>query len=224
MNANGREPARESLSQLFADEQAFTWKEDPFAASYDGQRAYDDQLESALPADLERRSRAYAKFLERLRAIDRARLNGEDQISCDLFDFILTYRVKFAAYREWRAPLYSDSGFHTAVMQMHEAADTRSAIGYEHYISRLNEVKRYFAENIANMRQGLKDGYTLPAAILPGVASIIEAQQFVNAEDSPLYGPFKAFPHSIPKADQTRLREAGTAAIGSAVIPAFRDF
>ena len=222
--AVGGDAASKALFQLFTEEQAFTWEEEPLAASYEGQRAYDDRLESALPTDFERRASAHAKFLERLNEIDRARLSGEDQISYDLFDFILTYRVKFAAYKEWRAPLYSDSGFHTAVMQMHEAADTQSVIGYERYIARLNDVKRYFAENIANMRQGLKDGYTLPAAILPGVASIIEAQQFANPEDSPLYGPFKAFPHFIPATDQARLREAGKAAISTAVIPAYRDF
>ena len=213
-----------TLSQLFTDEQAFTWKEDPLTASYQGQRTYDDRLESNLPADFERRADAYAKFLERLRAIDCAHLNREDRISYDLFDFILTYRVKFAAYKEWRVPLNSDSGFHTAVMQMHEAADTQSVGGYEHYIARLNDVKRYFAENIDNMRQGLKDGYTLPADILPGMASIIEAQQFTNPEDSPLYGPFKMFPDFIPATDQARLREAGKRAISSAVIPAYRDF
>ena len=218
------DPASKALFQLFTDEQAFTWKEDPLTASYEGQRTYDDRLGSDLPADFERRADAYATFLERLHAIDRAQLNSEDQISYDLFDFISTYRVKFAAYKEWRAPLYSDSGFHTAVMQMHEAADTQSVTGYEHYIARLNDVKRYFAENIANMRKGLKDGYTLPAAILPGVASIIEAQQFTNPEDSPLYRPFKAFPHFIAATDQARLRQAGEAAISSAVIPAYRDF
>ena len=212
-----------ALHQLFADEQAFTWKEHPLTASYEGQRAYDDRLESTLPTDFERRADANAKFLERLHAIDSGSLSGEDRISYDLFDFILTYRVKFAAYKEWRAPLVSDSGFHTDVMQMHEAADTQSLAGYEHYIARLRDVKRYFAENITNMRQGLKDGYTLPADTLPGVASIIEALQFTNPEDSPLYGPFKAFPDSIPPKDQARLREAGTAAIGSAVIPAYRD-
>ena len=29
-----------ALHQLFTDEQAFTWKEDPLTASYDGQRTY----------------------------------------------------------------------------------------------------------------------------------------------------------------------------------------
>jgi uncharacterized protein (DUF885 family) len=213
-----------TLFQLFSDEQAFTWKEDPLRASYEGQRAYDDRLESDLPADFERRAGAYATFLERLHAIDRAQLSSEDQISYELFDFILTSRVKFAAYKEWRAPLDSDSGFHSDVMEMHEAADTRSVTGYERYIGRLNDVKRYFAENIANMRQGLKDGYTLPAAILPGVALNIDAQQFTEPEDSPLYRPFKTFPNTIPATEQARLRETGKAAIRSAVLPAYSDF
>jgi uncharacterized protein (DUF885 family) len=221
LNMNSESKA---LLQLFNDEQAFTWKEDPLTASYEGQRTYDDRLESALPVDLERRAAGYARFLERLRAIGRAELSGEDRISYDLFDFILTYRIKFAAYKEWRTPLNSDSGFHTAVMQMHEAADTQSVTGFERYISRLNDVKRYFAENIANMRLGLADGYTLPAEILPGVASIVEAEQFESPEDSPLYGPFKALPDFIPSTDQARLREAGKAAIRSAVIPAYREF
>jgi uncharacterized protein (DUF885 family) len=216
--------ASKTLFQLFIDEQAFTWQEDPVRASYEGQRAYDDRLESDLPADFDRRATAYASFLERLHAIERAQLNGEDQISYDLFDFILTNRVKFTAYKEWLTPLDSDSGFHTEVMEMHEAADTRSVTGYERYIARLNDVKRYFAENIANMRQGLKDGYTLPAVILPGVALNIEAHQFTDPEDSPLYGPFKAFPQFIPATDQARLKEAGKTAIRSAVLPAYRDF
>src|SRR5262249_18297464 len=107
--ATGADGTNKALHQLFTDEQAFTWKEDPLTASYDGNNAYDDRLESDLPADFERRAAANAKFLERLHAIDRAQLAGEDQISYDLFDFILTSRVKFTTFKEWRAPLNSDS-------------------------------------------------------------------------------------------------------------------
>ena len=216
--------ASEALPRLFSDEQAFTWKEDPLTASYDGVRTFEDRLSSDRPADFERRAAVNAEFLKRLHAIDRAALGEEDQISYGLFEFMLTYRVAFAQYEEWRAPLNSDSGFHTSVMQMHEAADTSSVAGYERYVARLKDVPRYFGESIANMRQGLEDGYTLPAAILPGVASIIEAEQFTNPEDSPLYAPFGKFSDFIPAAEQERLREAGRAAIASAVIPAYRDF
>ena len=44
---------------------------------------------------------------------------------------------------------------------------------YEHFIARLTDVPRYFAENIANMREGMRDGFTLPAAILDGVSEVI---------------------------------------------------
>ena len=35
--------AHKTLLQLFSDEQAYTWKEDPLAASYEGQRTYDER-------------------------------------------------------------------------------------------------------------------------------------------------------------------------------------
>jgi uncharacterized protein (DUF885 family) len=216
--------AAAALHRLFDEEQAFTWREDPLTASYDGVRDYDDRLPSDTPADFERRAAAYAQFLERLHAIDPARLSEQDRISYELFEFVLTWRVKFAAYREWRAPLNSDSGFHTAVMQLHESADTHSVEGYERYIARLRDVPRYFAESIANMRQGLKDGWTLPAEILPGVASVIEAEQFERPEDSPLYAPFAEFPAHIPADARARLTAAGREAIATAVLPAYRDF
>jgi uncharacterized protein (DUF885 family) len=216
--------ANAALRQLVDDEQAFTWREDPLTASYDGVRDYDDRLPSDRPADFERRAAANAEFLERLHAIDPRRLSAEDRLSYELFEFILTSRVTFAAYRDWRAPLNSDSGFHTAIMQLHEAADTSSVMGYERYIARLRDVPRYFAESIANMRQGVKDGYTLPAEILPGVASVIEAEQFDKPEDSPLYAPFEEFPDHFSADAQAHLRTAGRDAIATAVIPAYRDF
>jgi len=43
-------PSSKALHQLFADEQAYTWKAHPLTASYEGQRACDDRLESSLPA------------------------------------------------------------------------------------------------------------------------------------------------------------------------------
>lgn len=219
------DPARNAaLHQLFSDEQEFSWRESPLGASYDGIRKYDDRLGSDLPDAYARREAADRKFLERLHAIDRTKLSATDQVSYDLFDFVLTNRVKFYAYKDWRAPLNSDSGFHTGIMQMDEAADTQTVEGYENYIKRLRDVPRNFAENIANMRQGLKDGWTLPAEILPGVASIIAAQQFTNPEDVPLYAPFKKFPGFFSEADKKRLAEAGRAAIAASVIPAYKDF
>ena len=62
-----------ALHRLFADEQAFTWKEHPLTASYEGQRAYDDRLESDLPTDFERRADG-EREVSRTPACDRRRV------------------------------------------------------------------------------------------------------------------------------------------------------
>ena len=218
------EDAGAALSRLFDDERAFVWREDPLAATYDGVHAYDDRLPSVTPADQQRRMDADREFLRRLHAIDRAALGAQELVSYELFDFMVSQRLALARHREWRAPLNSDSGFHADVLLMHEIADLRSTADYERYIARLGDLPRYFDENIANMRVGLREGFTLPAEILPGVSSIVAAEQFARPEDSPFFDPFEDFPATVPESDRARLTAAGRAAIEAAVLPAYAKF
>ena len=146
--------ARLALERLFADERAFVWREDPLSATNDGVHDYDDRLPRVTPADQARLAEADRKFLARLHAIERAALPAFDAVSYDLFEFMLAQRIAFAKYREWRAPLVSDSGFYTSVLLLHDLQSPRTTRDYENYLARLRDVPRYFDENIANMRLG----------------------------------------------------------------------
>ena len=66
--ACGASDAKAELDRLFADERAFTWREDPLAATYDGVHDYDDRLPRVTPADQARRLETDRDFIERLRA------------------------------------------------------------------------------------------------------------------------------------------------------------
>jgi len=222
--AAGAQDTGAALRQLFDDERAFTWREDPLAATYDGIHDYDDRLPSVTPADQQRRIEADREFLRRLRAMDRSALAPQEQVSYDLFDFMVSQRLALASHREWRVPLNSDSGFHADVLLLHELANPRSTVDYERYIARLEDLPRYFDENIANMRQSLRDGFTLPAEILPGISGVVAAEQFARPEDSPFFAPFAKFPSTVPEADRARLIAAGRAAIERDVLPAYARF
>ena len=222
--AGGAADARAELERLFADERAFTWREDPLAATYDGVHDYDHRLPGVTPADQARRLEADRKFVERLRAIDRGALSAFDAVSYDLFDFMVTQRIALAKYREWRAPLNSDSGFYADLLQLHDLQAPRSTKDYDNYVARLADVPRYFRENISNMRQGIADGFVLPAEIVPGIANVIAGAQYAKAEDSPFWIPFAEFPAAVPEADRERVAAAGKAAIEEKVIPAYAEF
>ncbi|HJW45248.1 MAG TPA: DUF885 domain-containing protein [Lysobacter sp.] len=213
-----------TLQQLFADEREFLWREDPLAATTDGMHAYDDRLPSVTPATQTRRLETDRGFLQRLHAIDRAALTPSEQVSYGLFEFMVAQRATLAGHREWRAPLNSDSGFHADILFMHELANPRTAADYERYIARLNELPRYFDENIANMRLGMREGFTLPAEILDGISKVIAGEQFAKPEDCPLYRPFANFPATVAPTDRERLQAAGHTAIAARVIPAYAGF
>lgn len=213
-----------TLHALFAEERAFRFQEEPVSASAEGVRDYDDRLASATPAAERRRLDADRAFLRRLEAIDRNALGAQDQINYDLFNFIVDQRVTLGAHRDWRIPFNSDSGFFSSVLSLPQYASPRTVSDYENYIARLNDIPRYFRENIVNMRQGMRDGFTQPAAILPGVSRVIAGMQYATPEESPLWAPFANFPASVPESERARLASAGRTALTQAVAPAYRDF
>ena len=214
-------PAAASLAQLFTDERAFAWREDPLTATNEGVRTYDDRLPSVTPEAQARRLVADEEFLRRLHGIERATLSAQEQISYDIFEFMVASRIRLAQYREWRLPFNSDSGFFTELLQLDSLHAPQTTKHYEDYIARLNDVPRYFDENVANARTGIRDGFTLPAAVLDGVSSIVAAAQYKVPEDSPFWKPFASFPDRVPKSDRAWLSEAGWAALTTAVIPAY---
>jgi uncharacterized protein (DUF885 family) len=213
-----------TLAKLFADEREFLWREDPLTASADGVHKYDDRLPSVTPATQQRRLKADEQFLRRLHAIKRQRLSPQQQVSYDLFEFMVSQRVTLGKYREWRTPLNSDSGFHADVLYMDELANPQTVKDYENFIARLKDLPRFFDENIANMRQGMRDGFTLPSAILEGVAKIVASEQYDDPMKMPLWRPFAKFPDAVPEHERGRLAAAGKAALVSAVIPAYAAF
>lgn len=216
--------ASADLARLFADERAFVYREDPLSATNAGVHDYDDRLPSVTPETNARQTRENQAFLARLNAIERAQLSHQEQVSYDLFAFMVGQRVRFARYNDWRLPLNSDSGFYSEILLLDDLQAPRTVRDYENYIARLNDVPRYFREHTANMRQGMRDGFTLPREIIGGVGQVIGGLRFENAEAMGLYAPFAEFPATVPETERARLREAGRAAITDSVIPAFNEF
>ncbi len=70
----------------------------------------------------------------------------------------------------------------------------------------------------------MRDGFTLPAAVLDGVSKIVAASQCKAPEGSPLWQPFANFPDGVPESDRARLSAAGKTALATAVIPAYAAF
>jgi uncharacterized protein (DUF885 family) len=217
----GTTPPGNPLQVLMAEEWTARMRDDPLQATQSDVHDYDHLLPSVTPATYEWQFQRDRRFQERLLHIDRGGLGAKDKVNYDLFAFVLHHRNALAPFRAYRIPVTSDEGFHVEVMRMAAGVAMTQTRDYENYVARLHAVSPYFDEQIANMRQGMTEGFTLPAAVLPGIIAVVTGQQYTSPEKTPFFEPFQRFAVSVPSTDRERLRSAGRRAIETEVIPAY---
>jgi uncharacterized protein (DUF885 family) len=216
-------PASE-LNALLKEEWELRLRENPLQASGAGDHRYDDKMPSVAPADQERRAQAQQAFLDASSRIDRAALSPADRINYDMWrrelqDDILRHR--FGAHR---IPILADSGFHISFADLPTRTQLGNVKDYESYIARLRAFPAYMDQQIANMREGLRAGFTQPQAILEGYEGTISAHVVDDVEKSVFMKPFARFPVGVPEGERPRLADAGRAAVAEGVVPAYRRF
>jgi uncharacterized protein (DUF885 family) len=160
--------------------------------------------------------------LKQLDAIRPEDLSEANRVNYAVYRPQIVVLANQQRFKDYEKPLNSDSGFWNAAMGGGRR-QMRSVKEYESYIAMLNDVPRFFEEEMANMRSGLKRGFTPSQVTLIGrdatIATVAEAK---SPELCPLYAPFKNMPATIPAAEQERLRGEGLKAVREQALPAFQ--
>ncbi|WEF35041.1 DUF885 domain-containing protein [Pseudoduganella chitinolytica] len=165
------------------------------------------------------RQRYWETTLRRLDGIDEKKLSPHERINYAVYRAQIAALLENQRFREYEKPLNADSSFWSNLT--YEARKPfRTAAEYRAYVAQLNDVPRYFDDEMANMRAGLARGFTPPKVTLQGRDQSLVAIVEAKPEDTPFYQPFKAMAATIPAAEQAGLREAALAAIRTQVIPA----
>ncbi len=215
--------SRSQLDALLAEAWETALHEDPLLATATGDHRFDDLLPSMTPADLERRAEYAQTLLVRLRSIEREALDPADRISHRMLERQLSDDLTGHELGIWRIPITSDSGFHTEISRLPQEVPLENTQDYEHYVARLRAIPVYFDQHVSFMREGLRAGFTLARVVLEGYDVTVRAHAAGPAEKSIFWAPFEVFPPGVPEGDRGRLRDAGRAAIGEAVAPAYRS-
>lgn len=216
--------ASDRLHQLFEDAWSDRLQENPLFATSVGVHEYNDELPTVSVEAAQQRLKREREFLERLQSIDRSALSAEDQLNYDLFERVRERRIAELEVRDYLIPITNRSGFHVSFPQLADRMPLNTVADYEDYISRLNAFEDYAEQHIDLMQTGLDDGYTLPTVVLDGVPATIKPQIVDDPTESRLYEPFEDFPDRISDGDRSRLRESGTAAIDTSVVPGYEAF
>ena len=227
-NAQGQDASTENLAtsrlqSLMDIYWSYRLAESPTLATAAGMNDYNHLLPQVAPLDRSRRLRAEQEFLLQLGDIDRTALNLENQINYDLLGWVLEISIESMELNTDRIPFNTFSSFFTGALRASYGVSMTTEEDYQAYTSRIREFPRYFAENIDNMREGMRSGFVLPKVIIDGVLPTVRAQVYDNPDNSSLFEPIAEVSDRLSAAVQEQIRLEAREAIRLYAIPAFRE-
>jgi uncharacterized protein (DUF885 family) len=220
MSACSKAPDADArLKTLYSEE--WQWRQEQFAENEDGQRRIQDHLPKVDAASQVARLEHWQAVLKKLDAIPRAELTAGEQLNYDVYRPQIQTLIEAQQFHEYEMPANSDTTFwtdlgYTARRQFRNVQD------YRNWLKQMQDVPRYFHEQMDEMRAGLKRGFTPPRVTLTGRDASITAVTDSTPESSLFYTPFKEMP-GISAAEQNSLREQAVATIRDTVQPAYRE-
>ncbi len=214
--------SQQLLEQVIDDEWRFrhlTNAKDAHKNKLDYQGPY---LGSVTPAFYQRRLQGYRQLLERLQRVDQSQLNESDSVSYQLLQRQLELNIGDIELQAYQLPFTSETGFHTKLDFALRHIELSNDEAIQNYLLHLQDLPRYYAEHIANMRSGLARGFTMPQVIMPSVIAPLKRHLVEKAEQSPLWEPVAQLKaRATPESDNQvqKFRQV----IEGQVLPAYRE-
>lgn len=218
------DPSDREVYDLIETSWDFDMRENPLAATRSGDHRFNDLLPSVSVEDSARRIDRKKQFLRTAEEIPKDGLSAEAQLNLQLFQRLLKQSISSFEFNEYLIPISNRSGFHIDFPDSRMTSPLETPQDYENYIARLRGFGNYADQHITIMREGIKQGYTLPSVVLEGYAEPIETHIVDNPTRSLFYEPFLKFGPNVPEAEFPRLREEALAAIQDSIIPGYQAF
>lgn len=213
-------PADDAFRAIY--EKEWAWRQSQFPG-YDEDR--DASVGARMPdvgaAAQKARLGVWTQVLKDLDGVDLTELSAENRVNYAVYRPQIENLAAGVRLRDYEMPFNADSQFWSGIGFM-ARRPLKNAEAAQAYIDKLNDLPRYFNDQIANMRTGLKRGFSVPRAVLDGrEVSITAVSELTDPRQSELYAPFNHLQASIPAEEQERLREAAADAIRNSVIPSY---
>ncbi len=196
----------------------WTWRLEQGLRS--GRGGEDDGIDRLPRVDAATQSARLTYWTAALAELDRIpvdQLSPDERIDAAVFRQMITNMAQDVRYRVHETPFNSDSAFWGGLVPR---AGLRTAAAYRNYIARMRDLPRYFDEQIANMRAGLKRGFSIPRVTVTGRDATM-TEYLSSDRKNGFFAPFATMPSTIPAAEQNVLRSEAENAIRSSVAPAY---
>jgi len=216
----------EKMNQLYADYWEDYLRDNPIAATFDGDQRYNDRFGALTSAEERAQSGALAeKYLARSAAFDPAPLPPEDRISYDLLRYRLTQVLDGLRFPSDLVPVDQFSGLHLTMAQLGAGSSVqpfKTVQDYDNWLKRAAGYAPAVDGVIADMKTGIAQGVVMPKALIRRVLPQLENVGSDDLATSTYMGPVKNFPAAFSAADKERLSAAYGKLVREQLAPANR--
>ena len=230
-----RQSIHDRLFQLFKESDEATLRRNPLQALFRGDYRYADRIGDLFSdAHFEGEKAAAERDLAALQAIPRGELGTSDQIAYDVFEYQTKDNLRglqpdLLALTE-ALPMNHFFGLHTQYATLASGqggAPYATVRDYENSLKRDRDFAANVDEAIRQWRKGEAEGVVDTKLTVGNMIEQLNNQLKLKPEDSPYWGPIKAFPADVPVADRPRLTGEYRTSITNVIYPALtrmRDF
>ncbi len=218
--------AAKALHDLFAAEWDYDMEHSPEWASDLGDRRWNDRWSDESLDSYAHRNLHSQEVLAKLTKIDRGGLPASDQLNYDLFKKRYEDSIEGYKFHGFLLRLNQREGIQTTD-ELADALRFETLKDYQDWITRMRTFPALMDQNIALMRQGIKERIVHPKVIMERIPAQLDKQIVSDPTQSGFYRPFLHFSHfskGISAADQQRLRQEARQAVEQQIVPAFKKF
>jgi len=200
----------------------WAWRTGHPAAGASAAAPDNSRLDDVGALSQQRRLDYWQHVLEQLDALDVTKLTAANRVNFEVYHAQISNLLADQKFKTWQMPFNSDSAFWSDVDYELGGDHLRRVGDYRKYLDRLSQIPAYFDQQIANMRLGLKRGFSVPREVLNGRdVSIAAVADLQDPTQSSFYTPFKHLPASIPADQAQTLQGQALQRIRDEVIPAY---
>jgi len=222
-------PASKQLHQLFADSDEASLKLSPIFALFRGDARYAGEFGDYITDDFIAAARRDAESeWQRLRGIDRAALNRQDQIAYDVFEY-QTRQALDALTQEMVAltivrPIDHMNGLHIKYPDLNKSAGQfKTVADYDNGLKRMEGFAVYLGRVRGRLGEGIKTNIMQPKLTVRLMIKQFDDLIAQGVEKSPFWQPVIDMPKTIADADRKRISDAYRAALTQRIIPAYES-
>jgi uncharacterized protein (DUF885 family) len=216
----------EKMNQLYAEYWEENLQANPIFATNIGDNRFNDRFGAVTSAESRAATKRIAeKYLARTAEFDPASLPAEDRISYDLLRYNLQQSLDALKFPSHLVPMNQTFGFHLLFGQLASGRafqPFKTVKDYENWLARTGPFSAAIDGQIADMREGIKQGVVLPKALVKQIVPQLETLSADDLSKHVYMAPVRNFPAGFSDADKARLTAAYTKMVQEQIIPTHR--